>query len=65
MVGEMRGNMNSERISPERLSEDGGRSSRVALSLNFIVTPWMIAMAQATDGKRRRLTTSGKIVGED
>jgi hypothetical protein len=61
----MRTNMNRERISPERPSKDGGRSSRVAQSLNFIVMSWMVAVARSTDDKRPRLTNFGKNVGED
>ena len=64
-VGEMRKNVAVERISPERPSKDGGRSSRVAQSLNFIVMPWMVAVAQATDDKRQRPMTCGKNVRED
>jgi hypothetical protein len=65
MVGEMRKNTQVDRISPERPSKDGVRSSRVAQSLNFIVMPWMIGVVLSTDDKRPRLTNFGKNVGED
>jgi len=65
MVGEMRKNIDVERISPERPLKDGVHSSRAAQSLNFIVMPWMVAVAHSTENKRPRLTNFGKNVGED
>jgi len=54
MVGVMRVEKSVERISPDGPSEHDGRISRVAQSLNFIVTPLMMEMAQATKSKRAR-----------